>query len=67
MLGDAEKWRSYSLILSTWKDLREQHALLDSTPLELNECPQPLDQIKQSFFESFKSNVKQLKFKIILQ
>ncbi|XP_075220244.1 protein interacting with APP tail-1 isoform X2 [Lycorma delicatula] len=67
LLGDAEKWRSYTLILSTWKDLREQHALLDAAPLALTECPQPLDKIKQVFFESFKTNVKHLKFKIILQ
>lgn len=58
MLQDDERFRNYSLILSNWKDLREQHALLDTEPLALSECPRPLDKVKELFFESLKPNVK---------
>lgn len=57
-LGDGERYRSYSLILLNWKDLRDQHALLDTEPLALAESPQPLEKVKELFFKSVKSNVK---------
>lgn len=48
-LGDAEGVAEYTVMLTRWKELREQNALRDQAPLTLAECPRPLHEIKQLF------------------
>lgn len=50
-LGDAEGVAEYTVMLTRWKELREQNALRDQAPLTLAECPRPLHEIKQLFFD----------------
>uniref|UniRef100_A0A1B6DWH1 Uncharacterized protein n=2 Tax=Clastoptera arizonana TaxID=38151 RepID=A0A1B6DWH1_9HEMI len=55
-LGNVEEMAEYTVMLARWKELREQHALRDSAPLTLAECPTSLSYIK-SLFSNVSVNV----------
>lgn len=48
-LGDVDEVAEYTVMLTRWKELREQNALRDLAPLTLAECPTPLENIKGLF------------------